>query len=248
MEEKLLRTPKFKTPTMVAAWPGMGYLARATVDYLRRQLRAELFAEFLDYNSGVTYKDGLINLSIVRHRFYSTPKNDIIFCIGDAQPSSPEEAYRLASKVVEVAKKYNVKRIYTIAAYPNEYYESPSVFGVATSDDTLGLLRKHEITIAEAEGTISGLNGLLIGVAKERGIEGVCLLGEIKYINVPQLRTSKALLGALTTLLGVEIDMTMLEKRIERMEDRIKRKMERYQEKMSRAERQLKKEPPRYIT
>ena len=248
MEEKFLKTPKFKTPTMVAAWPGMGYLARATVDYLRRQLRAELFAEFLDYSNAVTYRDGLINLSVVRHRFYSTPRNDIIFCIGDAQPGSPEEAYSLASRVVDVAKKYNAKRIYTIAAYPNEYYESPSVFGVGTGDDVLGLLRKHDITIAEAEGTISGLNGLLIGVAKERGIEAVCLLGEIRYINVPQLRTSKALLCALTKLLGVEIDMTMLEKRIQRTEDRMKRKMERYQEKMSRTEKQLKKEPPRYIT
>jgi len=233
---------------MVAAWPGMGYLARTTVDYLRRQLRAELFAEFLDYNSGVTYKDGVINLSVARHRFYSTPRNNLIFCIGDAQPGSPDEAYRLASKVVETARKYNVKRIYTIAAYPNEYYESPSVFGVGTNDEVLGLLRKHDIAIAEAEGTISGLNGLLIGVAKDRGIEGVCLLGEIKYVNVPQLRTSRALLGALTTLLAVEIDMTMLERRIQRMEDRIKRKMDRYQEKMSGTEKGLKKEPPRYIT
>jgi len=247
MEPKFLRTPKFGNPSMVAAWPGMGYLAKTSVDYLRRQLRAELFAEFLQYQDTVTYKDGVVNLPVVRHRFYATPRDEIVLCVGDAQPSSPEEAYRLASMVVAVALKCNVRRIYTMAAYPNEYYDTPKVFGVATDREALGFLRDHGVTIAEAEGAINGLNGLLIGVAKEKEIEGVCLLGEIKYVNVPQLRSSKALLETLTALLGVEIDMSMLEKRVGRMESRLKQRMERYQEKRGRSEREP-RAPPRYIT
>ena len=247
MEERFLRTPKFENPFMVAAWPGMGYLAKTAIDYLRRQLRAELFAEFLQYQDAVTYKNGVVSLPAMRHRFYSTPNNDIILCVGDAQPSSSEEAYGLASRVLDVARKCNVKRIYTMAAYPNEYYDTPKVFGVATSAETLGFLKEHGVALAEADGTINGLNGLLIGVAKAKGIEGVCLLGEIKYVNVPQLRSSKALLETLTELLGVKIDMTMLEKRVQRMESRIKQRMEKYQEKRGKTQRET-KTPPRYIT
>jgi hypothetical protein len=247
MEERFLKTPNFENSLMVAAWPGMGYLAKTAVDYLRRQLRAELFAEFLQYQDVVTYKDGVVSIPAVRHRFYSTPEKDIILCIGDAQPTSSEEAYGLASRVVDIAQKCNVKRIYTMAAYPNEYYDSPKVFGVATSEEALGFLKEHGVTIAEADGAINGLNGLLVGVAKAKGIEGICLLGEIKYVNVPQLRSSKALLETLTKLLEVKIDMTMLERRVKRMEYRIKQRMEKYRERGGRANKEP-KVPPRYIT
>jgi len=83
-------------------------------------------------------------------------------------------------------------------------------------------------------------------VAKTRGIEGVCLLGQIRYVNVPQLRSSKAVLEALTGLLGVRIDMSTLEKRAVRIEERIRRRLERYQERMMREQKEAK--GPRYIS
>lgn len=246
MELRFLRNLKFENPSMVAAWPGMGYLAKTSVDYLRRHLRSELFAEILQYQNAIVYRDGLIDNPIIRHRFYSTPEGEIILCVGDAQPSIPEEAYRLASKVLDVAERCHVRRIYTLAAYPDEYYGEPKVFGIATSEELMDLLKKHHIEIGEGEGIINGLNGLLVGVAKARGIEGICLLGQIRYVNVPQIRSSKAVLEALTRLLGIEIDMTMLDKRAARVEERISHRLERYQERMMREQKEAK--GPRYIS
>ena len=40
MEVNYVSEPKFTEPIMVAAWPGMGYLAKISADYLRRRLRA----------------------------------------------------------------------------------------------------------------------------------------------------------------------------------------------------------------
>jgi proteasome assembly chaperone (PAC2) family protein len=62
------------------------------------------------------------------------------------------------------------------------------------------------------------------------GIEGICLLGEIRYANVPQHLSSKAVLGKLTALLGVEIDTSQLEKRAERVEASIRRRLGQYRE------------------
>ena len=246
MELRFLKSPRFESPSMVAAWPGMGYLAKTSADYLRRQLRAEPFAEILQYQNAIVYKDGIIDNPIIRHRFYSTPGGEIILCVGDAQPSIPEEAYRLASRVLDVAERCHVKRIYTMAAYPDEYYGDPKVFGIATNEELMALLKEHHIEIGEGEGVVNGLNGLLLGVAKTRGIEGVCLLGQIRYVNIPQLRSSKAVLEALTGLLGVRIDMSTLEKRAVRIEERIRRRLERYQERMMREQKEAK--GPRYIS
>lgn len=246
MELRFLKAPKFENPSMVAAWPGMGYLAKTSIDYLRRQLRAEFFAEILQYQNAIIYRDGIVDFPVIRHRFYSSPRGEIILCVGDAQPSLPEEAYSLACKVIDVAQRCNVRRIYTMAAYPDEYYETPEIFGIATNEALIDFLKEHGIEIVEGEGAINGLNGLLIGVGKTRGIEGVCLLGQIRYVNIPQIRSSKIVLETLTNLLDVRIDTIMLDERAKRMEERIRRRLESYQKRQIRERKELKK--PVYIS
>ena len=241
MELRFFKHLEFKNPSMVAAWPGMGYLAKTSVDFLRRQLKAEPFAEILQYQNAVIYKDGVVDLPIVRHRFYSNVKGDVVLCIGDGQPRIPEEAYRIASMVIDVAERCNVKRVYTLAAFPDDFYEAPRVFGIATSEDLSVSLEEHGIEMAEDEGVVNGLNGLLIGLAKTRGIEGICLLGQIRYVNVPQIRSSKAVLDALIGLLDFKIDTTRLELRAEKIEERIKSKIERHQKKIKKEEKDIKK-------
>ncbi len=72
----------------------------------------------------------------------------------------------------------------------------------------------------------------MLGVAKERNIETVCLLGEtVKYAaKMANPRGSQSVLRVLTKLLGVEIDMAELEgfaesteKQIRQMGDEMKR-------------------------
>ncbi|MBA7691030.1 hypothetical protein ES703_99568 [subsurface metagenome] len=59
---------------------------------------------------------------------------------------------------------------------------------------------------------IAGLNGLLLGVAKERGIEGVCLLGEVPVYatRIQNPMAALAVVKVLTKILDIEIDMADL--------------------------------------
>lgn len=230
MDIRYLREPKLSNPSMIAAWPGMGYLAKISADYLRRRLEAKLFAEVLYYQNAIIYKKGIVELASIKHRFYADPKNDLIICVGDSQPPLPEEAYRLALDVVEVAKKYNVRRVYTMAAYPNEYVDEPQVYGVCTDEPLRDLLAKHGVKVLDEEGAVNGLNGILIGVSKLHGIDGICLLGDIKYANVPQHLSSKAVLEKLTSILELEIDTSQLEKRAKKIDASIKERLEDYQD------------------
>jgi len=230
MEIRYLTSPQLSEPRMVAAWPGMGYLAKISADYLRRRIDAQPFAEICYYQNAVIHKDGLAELPSIRHRFYAATDQDLIICVGDAQPSIPEEAYRLARRVVEVAERYKVRRIYTMAAYPSDFQGEPRVYGVYTDESLRKILMGQDIQMPPGEGAINGLNGILIGVAKSRGIDGICLLGEIRYANVPQHLASKAVLEKLTAILGIEIDTSPLERRAERMDASIRRRLRQHPE------------------
>lgn len=230
MEIHYLASPQLSEPRMVAAWPGMGYLAKISADYLRRRIDAKPFAEICLYQNAVTHKEGLAELQSIRHSFYAATDQDLIICVGDAQPSIPEEAYRLARRVVEVAERYKVRRIYTMAAYPSDFQGEPRVYGVYTDESLRKILLEQDIHPPQGEGAINGLNGILIGVAKNRGIDGICLMGEIRYANVPQHLSSKAVLEKLTAILGIEIDTSPLEFRAKRMDASIRRQLRQYQE------------------
>ncbi len=65
------------------------------------------------------------------------------------------------------------------------------------------------------QGSITGLNGLLLGLAKDRGLEAICLMGEIPdYLSgapFPYPRASKSVLEVLNRLLGITFDYSALD-------------------------------------
>jgi hypothetical protein len=73
------------------------------------------------------------------------------------------------------------------------------------------LLGKHDL-VHRGNLQIAGLNGLLLGVAKERGVNGICLLGEVPThaSRVENPMAALAILGILATMLGIEVDTSEL--------------------------------------
>jgi len=71
---------------------------------------------------------------------------------------------------------------------------------------------------------IAGLNGLLLGVAKEREFDGICLLGEVPVYasRVPNPMAALAVLKVLTNMLEIKVDFTELAKMAVEAGERIK--------------------------
>ena len=63
-------------------------------------------------------------------------------------------------------------------------------------------------------GSITGMNGVVIGVAKKLNLSGVCLLGETSGYVIDAI-ASKELLDVLSKMLGIKLDMTEMIKRAE---------------------------------
>ncbi len=228
---KLYREPEMVNPCLVTAWPGVGNVAVIAATYLKDRLNAEELGEidpsaFFDFG-GVFIKDNLVDTpTFPEGKFYYWDSGgegkDIIIFLAEAQPATG--SYEYAGLVLDVAQRFGVKRVYSLAAAITEYHpDQPRVLGAASSPELLEELKKLEVVMA-GDFYVAGLNGLLLGVATERGMEGVCLLGEtVKYAaRMANPRASQSVLGALTNLLGVEIDMAELEEFAESTEKQIR--------------------------
>ncbi|MBS7655527.1 PAC2 family protein [Candidatus Bathyarchaeota archaeon] len=224
MDIKFFKKPSFKEPSMIAAWPGMGLLAVISADYLRRKLDAKLFAELYSPKNSVFLKNGIIEPAKFKHLFYYW--NNLIICIGEAQPPTPLEVRMLAEDVLNIAEEFEVKRIYTLAASPAFQQEELKVFGIVNKEELLKEVSRY-VSIAKGEGDITGLNGVLLGIAKERNLDGICLLGQIRYMDMPQFRSARLVLEVLTKMLNIEVDLSELNKEAEKLEESIKEGLKR---------------------
>jgi len=223
---KIFKKPKLRSPYMVAAWPGMGGVAIIAANYLRQQLEAEEIGELDPYRffspAQVLIQDHLIQVpEFPESKFYSWGENrehGLLIFTGSSQP---ESGYEFAQQVLDVAEEFQVVRIYTFAAFPLLIHHSrqPGVWGTATDVELVEYLEGFGVQLME-HGSIGGLNGLLLGVAKERGIGGICLLGEIPVYatQVANPRASRAVLEVLLEMLGIEIDVSELTIWSERLE------------------------------
>jgi proteasome assembly chaperone (PAC2) family protein len=222
--------PELNQPDMIVAWPGMGLIAKISADYLRRRLNAKIFAEVVYYHNILIYNNSFGELAPIKHRFYCVKEKDLIILVGDTQPSIPEETFRLADLVIKVAEDFKVKRIYSIAAFPGENEGEPKVYGICNQENLKPVLEDYGVDSINEEGAVNGLNGIIIGVAKKRGIEGICLMGDIKYANVPQHLAAKAILLKLSSFINIDLDTSLLDKRAKRIDASIKKRLAIYEE------------------
>lgn len=220
-EIRLHKEPKLKAPHMVAAWPGMGGVAIIATRYLAEKLQAEELGSIAPENffdiSGVFIENNVVkDIEFPPNHFYLAKNKagrDWIIFIGEAQPVV--NSYRMANVILDAAQRLKVQRLYTFAAAPTHIYHTkkPKVLGAVTDAELLPEPSIYDITPLK-EGSISGLNGLMLGAAKERNIDAICLLGEIPIYttNIPNPRSSKTVLQVLCQMEGLEIDMDDIEK------------------------------------
>ena len=217
---------------MLAAWPGISNVAMIVASYLLKKLAFKDLAEvraadFFD-PIGVLVKDNVVEAPQFPESKFHYWKNsgggsDIILFTGEAQPST--KGYEMANCVIDVGLRFGVKRIYTCAAALTRIHhtEQPNVWGVGTSQALAEELAKYDL-VQRGNLQISGLNGLLLGVAKERDIEGICLLGEVPTYatRIQNPMAALAIINALTKIMGISIDTDELEQLARETRQRMK--------------------------
>jgi proteasome assembly chaperone (PAC2) family protein len=133
-----------------------------------------------------------------------------------------------------VALKFGCRRVYTsgAAVAPIHHTSRSKVWAVPNSEGLIAEVRSYENTVIMSDiegrggqGSITGLNGLLLGVAKKRGLEGICVMGEIPVylqgLPLPYPKASKSVLEVLSAALGLNIPMEGIAAFAERSEEEI---------------------------
>jgi proteasome assembly chaperone (PAC2) family protein len=222
---------KLNHPWLVAVWPGMGHVAISAGYYLMSKLDMHLFAEFsaeeLFDVEHIEVRDGLIQPPrLPRSRFFlwTDPQqiHDIVVFIGEAQPPDGKRAF--CRRLIDFAQHLGVERVFTFAAMATQMHPSHEarVFAAATSASGLAELKPLGATVL-TEGMVSGLNGVLLGAAAERNIQGASLLGEIPHVfaQLPFPKASLAVLRVFSALTKLDIDFGELSKQAVEIEEKL---------------------------
>jgi proteasome assembly chaperone (PAC2) family protein len=214
------KEPKLNSPCLVAAWPGVANVALEATTYLKDKLQAEEFAEIQAQSffevTGVYVEKNLIQPPrLPENKFYYWKRKgkggDLIIFLAEAQPSSGSREF--ADMLLDVVQRLGVKVVYTCAAALISHFpEQPRVWAAATDAELMAETEKQGLVL-KGDFFIAGMNGLLLSMARERDIRGVCLLGETpRYLSEMRNPTaSQAVLRVLTKVLNIEIDMTEMD-------------------------------------
>lgn len=241
----LRREPELNSPDMLVGWPGIGNIGLITVDTVRQAIQAEELGEiepwdFFYPNKVILRASILTEMEFPTSKFYykRLANRDLLFFVGEEQPATRDtvyaegaRAYEMANLVLDVAEKFACRRIYTSGAGVAITHHSlkPKVWAVANQKDLLQEFKGYPNTIlmSEAEGrgnqgSITGLNGLLVGAAGRRDIPGICLMGEVpdylSRVPIPYPKASQSLVEVLSGILGLNVSPSILDETVNQME------------------------------
>jgi len=198
--------PKLTQPTLVIGLPGFGNVGKIATKLLIKFANAKPFAElyspfFPDYV--------LINAEGIcrspRYEFYAstTEKKNLIILTGDTQPSLDDVLahYELCDEILDYTNEYETQSLITIGGLPvpapkKEVY-------VAATSPALATEGMEKGAVIYGKGRIMGGTGLFLGLAKKRGLNGVCLLGATTGMRADK-GAALEVFKLLTKILGTE--------------------------------------------
>ena len=172
--------PDLENPVFVQGLPGFGNVGRIAAHLLIKFCDAKPFAElyspyFPDYVS--ISSNGICNLP--KYEFYSAQieKNNLVIMTGETQPSFDDVLahYNVCGDILDFAQKIGCSFIITMGGVP--ITEDKTQVYVAATSPSLATEFMEKGAVIYSKGRIVGGTGLTLALAKERELEGVCLLG-----------------------------------------------------------------------
>jgi proteasome assembly chaperone (PAC2) family protein len=217
-----------KSLLVFASLPDMGRVGELASSFLANQNGSELVATInLAEKPWVNVKDGIVASMIDVFRIYFSEEHHMLVLTGINQPEDPSELYGLCNTFLDYCQLVGpVNRLYTAGGSFNDLQTGePRVVGVVTNVQLKELLLKTNIDIISREiSAITWFNGLILGLAATRGIDGIGLYGEIPDKTIPQPLAAKSILKAFGKIEGIKIDTKPLDRQYEEVLDNLEKR------------------------
>ena len=218
---------ELKNPVLIEGLPGLGLVGKIAIRYLIKQLKATKFAYL--YSPHFPYfvlvnKKGSVRL--LRGAFYyvknPSDQNDIILFTGDSQSQTIEGQYDIAEKMLIFARKHNVGTIVTIGGYRMESTEKPKVIVAGTNQQILDQAINGGAVISPSGSPIVGTAGLILGLARFKQINALCLLGETRGY-LPDPLSARSVIEVLNNMFNLNVNMAALNEEVTKADDMVTR-------------------------
>jgi len=194
--------PMIEKPIVIAAMQDMGNVGSIVVNFINDSLRTKTFRiANTTYPSYVIDKGGYIDLPNESWEYKYTD-DLIIFGGGEGQPQSSSELNTLCQDVIDVAKKYSSKFIYTLGGFRTNRIldNNPRTYITTTSMELTKQMIGLDVETTPQKSIITGFNGLILGFAKQNGIHGIGMYGELNEPGIPQYRAAISIIKTLEKL------------------------------------------------
>jgi uncharacterized protein len=227
-----LKRIDLKGATVIDGFPSVGLVSSIVANYIINSLRLELVGimDSVFFPTVSLIKDGQPMNPV---RIYSGkkkgegPEDQIAVFISEFQPP-PNLIKIIASTMIDWAQDQKCRLlmcpeglIVDRKVKDGDPAGGSIVYGVGSTPDTTGLLKKNDITIFE-EGVITGVAGVLLNEGKKRNFDVISLLSEA-HPDYPDARAAARVIEAIDKiLLHTELDAKPLYEEAERIEMQLK--------------------------
>lgn len=206
---RIIFQPSLKEATMVAGFPGAGgagvTATKLLVDFLGAKLFAEFYSQCLpDYTP--VYPDGLC--SLLKYNFFASTERNLVMLIGEEQPPVDDipAYYEICGDILDFVESLGCANIFVVDGIPVTYPQRV-IYVAGSSRRLISDLVAMGARIYTG-GRIIGLSGLLLGLAKLRGISGACILSPV--INIVSDRDAAlSAYSFLRRILGLGLEKTI---------------------------------------
>jgi uncharacterized protein (TIGR00162 family) len=205
---------KFNKPILIVGLPGVGNVGKIVVTHIKTELRAKRFATLYSnhfLHRVIMMKNGKLRMMSNRFYYVKAKKKggkDIVLLTGDDQAVTPEGQYEVNLAIVDFFKnELGGSFVFTVGGYaPAEPIAStPQVFGNASDKEVIKTFKGAKVVFGKTKGVIWGSAGLIVALAKQRGIPGICLMGETAIMDM-DAAAAKSVLSLLGNVLNLQLN------------------------------------------
>ena len=217
--------PDVNKPLIIAAMQDMGNVGSIVVNFINKGLGTVPFRSVKSTRSPYVFdKGGYIEMP-EEYWEYRYGNDVIVFGGGRGQPEQNDELNELCQDVIDIAKKYSAKFIYTLGGFHTNriFNNNPKTFITTTSMELTKQMEKMEVDFTPQKSIITGFNGLILGFAKINGIQGIGMYGELNEPEIPQFRAAISIIKTLEKLTYMKFgDTSQLEMNAQEIERKFK--------------------------
>jgi proteasome assembly chaperone (PAC2) family protein len=203
--------PDLDTPVFIEGLPGFGNVGNVAAKLLAQFINAKLVAKyyspfFPDYVD--VDNDGICSPPC--YKFYASESKETVGAIiltGNAQPPLDNVVahYVICEEILDYIASLGCEFVITIGGVPSPS-KKKDVYVAATSKG-LAAEVMDKGGVIYGKGRVMGVTGLLLGLAKKRGMNGICLLGGTEGLQ-PDKDAGLKVYQLLLKILGLNITST----------------------------------------